>query len=1006
MKEVLVKRDPSRATAGQAEQSPRFSTSVLEKLMSSVVITDLTGKITYWNKRAEEMRGWKSEEVMGKSILDLVPPESRELAGSIMEKVSQSGSWTGEFGAIRKNGTRFQTLSSDEALEDSNGRKVGMIDVSIDITDRKLADEELHYQESLLDQVGSAVMVIDVAGTITYWNSQAEKLYGWKRDEVLGKRAAEVLAAADRNFLEEGSRKELLQSGHWTGELEVGRKDGSRFPALVTATAVKTPASLLAGYSFVSLDITERKQMEKSLHDSEEKFRGIAERSFDGIFTTDAKGVYTYVSPAFAKLCGFDPSEMTGQSILERAPLLLESEFEQDWFLQTFIEVLSGKAVEAAEFEITRADGSRAFVEANASPVFDGERVTGVQAVVRDVTRRMKAEEDLYLQASLLDQVGRSVIMIDLAGIVVYWNRQSEELFGMKGEEAVGKPAREVLAVIDTHSLREGILDAVKQSGKWSGEVELGRQDGSLFPALVSATVVKDSSGRVVGYSQVTLDITERRQMEKTLHDSEERFRGIAERSFDGIFIVDTKGNTIYASPSLYRITGFSAEEVRGDMLKYLSEASSNKVTQTMGEVIMGRTIEGLELKATRKDGSLVTVEINASPIFDEGSSVTGIQGVVRDVTELRRAEEPKKLLASVVESSPIGMMSVGLDGSITAWNPAAEKIYGYSPKEVLGRPVSVLESPEDAADAGIIIERLTEGEKVVHFEGVRPKKDGSLFNISVDAFLIRDLSGTIFGFSSFFSDITAQKMVEEKVRGMQEDRLRFISAATHELKTPLVAIKGYSDLAASGSLGEIPKPLGHGLDVVSRNVERMLSLIQELLEIERMDNGKVEISNEVVDLKEVIMESIDDLRPVIDGKKLEVDAILPESAPHVMGDKKRLSEVMDNLLVNAVKFTPSKGRIRVIVTEKAGQIHVSVADTGIGISPASLANIFEPFSKIPKSVLVEDQEIYGLYSTGLGLALTKRLVELHRGRIWVESPGEGQGSTFIFMLPSIPHSN
>jgi signal transduction histidine kinase len=139
-----------------------------------------------------------------------------------------------------------------------------------------------------------------------------------------------------------------------------------------------------------------------------------------------------------------------------------------------------------------------------------------------------------------------------------------------------------------------------------------------------------------------------------------------------------------------------------------------------------------------------------------------------------------------------------------------------------------------------------------------------------------------------------------------------------------------------------------------------------------------------------------------MDGKKLEVEVVLPEAAVHVMGDKVRLNEVVDNLLVNALKFTPERGKLRVVVFGDVGLVRVSVTDTGIGISPASLANIFEPFSKIPKSGFIDNQEMYGLYSTGLGLAVTKRLVELHGGRIWAESPGDGQGTTFIFTLPGI----
>jgi len=731
---------------------------------------------------------------------------------------------------------------------------------------------------SILENQPSSVIIIDLAGKITYWNKGAEEMRGWKREEVIGKPLMDLTPPESREFAE-GMWEELSQSGHWTGEVEVARKGGGRFPVLVTAEAIKNFSGSVVGYSIASFDITERKQMEKRLRESEEKFRGIAERSFDGIFTLDANATVSYASPTFMRIFGFDSTEVVGKSLADQVPDS-EPEPERIKLLQAFADITSGKTVEGLQFEARRKDGSPIFVEVNASPILDEGRVVGVQGVVRD--------------------------------------------------------------------------------------------------------------------------ITERKQMEKRLRESEEKFRGIAERSFDGIFKVDANGNLTYTSPSMYKILGFKPEDVIGQSaMKNLSALAIPKVAQALGKVLRGGTIEALEVEARRKDGSPVFIEINASPIYDEGHSVVEIQGVVRDVTERRRAEESRRLFASVVESSPFGMISLRLDGTIISWNPAAERIFGYSPKELIGRQVSVL-APQDRADESTrLLEKLNEEGGVVHLESIRRRKDGRLFDYSLDAFPTTDSSGKMIGLSGFFSDITAQKASEEKIRSLQDARSMFVSAATHELKTPLVSIKGYADLAASGSLGELSEPLKHGLGVVRRNAERMLNLIKELLEIERINSGQLVISKEVVDLKVVIMESVDGLRPIMRSKELEVDIVLPEVELRVIGEEIRLHEVMDNLLVNAVKFTPEKGKLRV-VAEDAGQVRVSVTDTGIGISPANLPNLFEPFSKIPKSGFVENQEIYGLYSTGLGLAVTKRLVELQGGRIWAESGGEGKGSTFVFTLPSI----
>jgi PAS domain S-box-containing protein len=890
MKEVLVKRGPSRSTAGQPEQGPRFSTSVLEKSGFSVIVTDLAGKITYWNKRAEEMRGWRSEDVIGRPIFYVIPAESHELASSIMAKIAKSGSWTGEFEAIRKDGTRFQTMSSLEALEDRNGRVVGIIVVSIDITERTKMEKRLRDSETkfrgIAERSFDGIFTLDMEGILTYASPAFAKLFGYDQTELIGKSLAEQMPESEP----ESERIRLTQafadvtSGKTIDglQIEARRRDGSPIFVWVNASPVLDEGKVV-GFQGVVRDLTLRREMSKRQHDAEERFRGIADRSFDGIFTTDARGVYTYVSPSFAKLFGLGPSDMMGQSILERLHLRLGSEADKSRFPLIFQAVLSGKTAEAAQFEIRRVDGSTAFVEANASPVLEGGKVTGVQAVVRD--------------------------------------------------------------------------------------------------------------------------ITERKQMEKRLRDSELKFRGIVETSFDGMFTVDTEGRILYASPSMNRIMGYEPGEMIGLSARQLLPASAMaRFTQAFGETMRGGRQQTLQLEAMRKDGSPISVEVSASPVFDENHSVVEAQGVLRDVTELKRAEEPRKLLASIIESMPIGIVSIALDGTIVFWNPAAQRIVGYSAKEMIGKQNSVLTPPGHVDAQARVLENLrkAEGTSAVSFEGAWVKKDGALFDFAADAFPIRDADGKTVRFTCLFRDVTEQKAGEEKIRVLQEARLRFISAATHELKTPLVSIKGYSDLAASGSLGEVSKPLAHGLEVVGRNVERMLNLIQELLEIERMDNGNVEISKEVVDLTGVIKESIDNLSPIMEGKKLQVDVVLPEAAAPVMGDKVRLNEVMDNLLVNALKFTPERGRLRVVVSEEAGQVRVSVTDTGIGISPAGLVNIFEPFSKIPKSGFIDNQEMYGLYSTGLGLAVTKRLVELHGGRIWAESPGEGCGTTFIFTLPRI----
>jgi PAS domain S-box-containing protein len=862
---------------GQPEDDPTFQASVLEKVLPSVIITDLAGNITYWNKRAEEMRGWKREEVIGKPILSVVPPESRELIDAIMKRAARSGSWTGELEAIRKDGTRFPTLSNDAALEDSSGRVVGMIDVS--------------------------------------------------------------------------------------------------------------------------LDITERNDLDRRLRESEAKFRAIAESSFDSVFMVDTEGILSYASPAIHRILGYTPEEVIGTSMMKyvAGPAIPRA-------LQALSGLLGGNQIEPIELELRKKDGSPAFVEIGGFPLYDGREITGLGGITRDISERKRAEGERRLLSSIIQFSGDAILGWGLDFTITTWNRAAELMYGYSPEEIIGQPPS---LLEPSGRAGEMISFTERVRGGKVVKVDTTRvaKDGRVIDVAVTVSPVIDASGRFVGVSSISREVTERTLMGKRLAESEAKFRGIADRSYDAIFMVDAKGRYSYVSPAIRRITGYTPQELVGTaVVERFLPSIAPRFTQAFEKLLRGETLDAFEIESRRKDGSPIFLKVSAYQVFDDANSVAAVQGIIRDVTDSRQAEATRKLLASIVESSPIGMVSFGLDGTVISWNPAAERFFGYSTEDVIGRPLMSL-APHDSLSTQLRFmeefKKVKEGMVAVHIQSRLARKDGSLFDASLDVFPIMDASGNVTRVSVFFSDITQQKASEAKVRDLQEARSRFVSAAAHELKTPLVSIKGYSDLAASGSLGKLPESLEHGMEIIGRNTNRMLILIKELLEVERLNNGLLELSKEAVDLNEVVRDSVDNLRPIINGKKLEVAVVLTEGAHRVMGEKVRLLEVMDNLLVNAIKFTPEKGKLLVVVEESAAQVRVAVTDTGIGISPTNMQSLFEPFSKIAKSASAQDQQLFGLYSTGLGLSVTKMLVELHGGRIWAESEGEGKGTTFFFTIPS-----
>jgi two-component system sensor histidine kinase ChiS len=222
----------------------------------------------------------------------------------------------------------------------------------------------------------------------------------------------------------------------------------------------------------------------------------------------------------------------------------------------------------------------------------------------------------------------------------------------------------------------------------------------------------------------------------------------------------------------------------------------------------------------------------------------------------------------------------------------------------------------------------------------------------------------------------------------------RFISIATHELRTPLVSIKGYVDYILLGKIGQLPEKIASSLEVVRRNTDRLLYLTDDLLDIQRISSGRLQLTFESLNLREIIENCIEEAQPFLSGKKQSLHLEVPERLLMVKGDCVRLSQVLANLLHNASKFTPEGSSITLRMTEEKDMIRVQIYDTGIGIRKEYLSEIFQPFANIPKSNYTK--------GTGLGLSVTKGLVEAHGGKIWAESAGEGKGAAFTFTLPKL----
>ncbi len=359
----------------------------------------------------------------------------------------------------------------------------------------------------------------------------------------------------------------------------------------------------------------------------------------------------------------------------------------------------------------------------------------------------------------------------------------------------------------------------------------------------------------------------------------------------------------------------------------------------------------------------------------------------------------PAELLwQAIVDSSDDAIISKNLSGLVQSWNPSACRIFGYSAEEMIGQPILKLLPVDRQEEETHIIERLKRGERVEHFETIRVRKDGRLLDVSLTISPIRNSAGEVIGASKIARDITDQKRAlaqlaraNEQLRKANTLKAEFISTLSHELRTPLNAILGWVQI-----LKDDPEDLAEGMAIIERNVKMQSQLIDELLDMSRIEAGKVLLDIQKLDLPSVISAAIDAVAPAAQAKMIRLTTAFSSVEEVVMGDKNRMQQIVWNLLTNAVKYTPKGGKIHVTLERVSSHVEIAVADNGVGIQPEFFDHIFERFSQVDSSTT---RKHGGL---GLGLSIVKNLVELHGGTVKARSQGVNQGSTFIVLLPLV----
>jgi PAS domain S-box-containing protein len=399
------------------------------------------------------------------------------------------------------------------------------------------------------------------------------------------------------------------------------------------------------------------------------------------------------------------------------------------------------------------------------------------------------------------------------------------------------------------------------------------------------------------------------------------------------------------------------------------------------------------------RDGTERPIDDSAAPMRDESGNPIGAILVFRDVTERKRAEADRARLAAIVESSDDAIVSKSLEGIIRTWNAGAERLFGWTAAEAVGRSITLIIPPERHDEETAILNRLRRGERIEHFETVRVAKDGRHLNISLTVSPIRDDAGHIIGASKIARDVTERKRIESERNRLyaelrEEDRRKgeFIALLAHELRNPLAPIR--NGLQVMRLAGGSPDAVAQARDIMERQLGHMVRIINDLLDVSRISRNKMELHRARVLLADVVSSALETTQPLIEEAGHQLAVSLPPEPVFLDADLTRLAQVLGNLLSNSAKYTSRGGKVWLTAQRRGGEVVVWVRDTGIGIPADDLPRVFDMFSQVDRSI---ERTAGGL---GIGLALVKGLVEMHGGTVRAESEGAGKGSTFTVRLP------
>ncbi|HLJ32743.1 MAG TPA: PAS domain S-box protein, partial [Ktedonobacteraceae bacterium] len=465
---------------------------------------------------------------------------------------------------------------------------------------------------------------------------------------------------------------------------------------------------------------------------------------------------------------------------------------------------------------------------------------------------------------------------------------------------------------------------------------------------------------RLFGTQNTPLSVQEQVQLQATILDT----------ITESIIVTDLTGTITYWNKGAHVLFGYTREEAIGKTPALLyPDRDEHQLAHDLQQVLDGQDYVG-EWMGRRKDATTVWVAIKTTLLRNSAGEVVGFLGVAADITARKEAEEIRRRLAAIVESSDDAIVGKTLNGIITSWNTAAERLFGYSAGEAIGKHITLIIPAELYQEEEEIIGKLRQGIRIQHYETVRLRKDGTRIEVSLSISPVRDDGGKIIGAAKIARDISERREQERR-------KDEFIGMASHELKTPVTSLKGFTQLLQRRFLKHNDKEAVRFLARMDAQIDRLTTLIGDMLDLSKMQSSQLAYRMERFHLAELVEEIVENVQETTQTHHLLLEKTVEVQ---IYGDRDRIGQVLINLLTNAIKYSPAAERIIVRMAIQEETVVVSVQDFGIGISESYHESIFQRFYQVNEPA---EKTYPGL---GIGLYIARQIIEKHQGRLWVGS--------------------